>query len=449
MANPFLFDAPAVASAPAAPAVQNPLQHQAENPFLAGQPQGQPSGPFQSNNIFAPQSVNDSIANPFLIDDVGSAASAVVPASSIQSAPQASNPFADMVSDPPDYVVPSPTTPPREQNHAQPEDICESHLSGMTIEEEDQKPTLVQDQPVLQCKAESAPADQKTTIDTNRGGKMMEEMPSDISSTENAPNRGGNEETDVATDSKVNSNLVEGGSVPTDSEAKNDEDTLLERQLDEAEQKGSETQVKEEDDSCEEHEHGPEQIEEKPMSTGDALFADLPVTDAKSTGASIFGLSEESAADSTGATLFGVTAPKAAQPQLGAMSGWDDAFDRKFDNVSDQTTTALSNIPGDPFDPFGGGNPDSGRGFADCSFGTESFNPSAVLHSGPVGQSAVDAQNPFLNDPIHNGSEEEEEPLFDDDTSRPLEQMPRVHERPEGWEMFTRYPPKKKLTAQR
>jgi hypothetical protein len=32
-----------------------------------------------------------------------------------------------------------------------------------------------------------------------------------------------------------------------------------------------------------------------------------------------------------GAMLFGVTAPRAVRPALGAMSGWDENFDKKFD----------------------------------------------------------------------------------------------------------------------
>lgn len=29
--------------------------------------------------------------------------------------------------------------------------------------------------------------------------------------------------------------------------------------------------------------------------------------------------------------LFGVTAPRAVRPALGAMTGWDENFDKKFD----------------------------------------------------------------------------------------------------------------------
>jgi hypothetical protein len=32
--------------------------------------------------------------------------------------------------------------------------------------------------------------------------------------------------------------------------------------------------------------------------------------------------------------LFGVTAPRAVRPALGAMSGWDENFDKKFDLVT-------------------------------------------------------------------------------------------------------------------
>lgn len=40
-------------------------------------------------------------------------------------------------------------------------------------------------------------------------------------------------------------------------------------------------------------------------------------------------------------------------------------------------------------------------------------------------------------------------PLFDEDTSQPLEDFPRVHYNGEGWEMHLRQPNKKKITGQR
>ena len=43
----------------------------------------------------------------------------------------------------------------------------------------------------------------------------------------------------------------------------------------------------------------------------------------------------------------------------------------------------------------------------------------------------------------------EDGPLFDDDTSKPIEAFPRVNVYTDGWEMFIRHPPKKKMTAQR
>ena len=42
-------------------------------------------------------------------------------------------------------------------------------------------------------------------------------------------------------------------------------------------------------------------------------------------------MSDESAKDTTGAAIFGVEAPRSIRPQLGQMTGWDDAFDQKFD----------------------------------------------------------------------------------------------------------------------
>ena len=176
------------------------------------------------------------------------------------------------------------------------------------------------------------------------------------------------------------------------------------------------------------------------MSTGDAIFADLPTADVKSTGASIFGTSEESAANTTGATIFEQLAPKAAQPELGAMSGWDDAFDRKFD--SGGTATA------DAFDAFGAsgaamfvGAPAASSGFGgDDGFGSGKFDPNA-----PSAKLEADLNNPFLNEAKKNSSTEDgEEVLFDDDTSKPLEPFPRVGAKPDGWEFYIRHPPKKK-----
>jgi len=48
------------------------------------------------------------------------------------------------------------------------------------------------------------------------------------------------------------------------------------------------------------------------------------------------------------------------------------------------------------------------------------------------------------------GGEFDDFPLFDDDTSQPLEPFPRImHDGKEGWEFFIRHPPKKKMTSQR
>merc|ERR1719233_82033 len=87
------------------------------------------------------------------------------------------------------------------------------------------------------------------------------------------------------------------------------------------------------------------------LSTGDAIFSDMPsVPDIKSTGAAIFGISDESAAGSTGAALFDIQAPEAAKPCHGEMSGWDDAFDQKFQVASSTITN-----PNAAIDAFGGG----------------------------------------------------------------------------------------------
>jgi hypothetical protein len=199
------------------------------------------------------------------------------------------------------------------------------------------------------------------------------------------------------------------------------------------------------------------------MSTGDAIFADLPVTDVTSTGANIFGVSEESAVNTTGANIFDVSMPQAAQPVLGSMSGWDDAFDRKFDTASGSDGPTMS-ASGDPFDAFGGGgsaammseaagggafgvpSASSAFGAPDDGFGAGKFNPNA-----PSAALAADLNNPFLNEAKKSEAEGEDgdEVLFDDDTTLPLEPFPRLENKVDGWEFYIRYPPKKKLTAQR
>ena len=64
-----------------------------------------------------------------------------------------------------------------------------------------------------------------------------------------------------------------------------------------------------------------------------------------------------------------------------------------------------------------------------------------------------DLHNPFIaSDNVNNkaGGEFDDFPLFDDDTSQPLEPFPRImHDGKEGWEFFIRHPPKKKMTSQR
>ena len=166
--------------------------------------------------------------------------------------------------------------------------------------------------------------------------------------------------------------------------------------------------------------------------------------------------------------LFGVTAPRSVRPALGAMTGWDENFDKKFDLA---TKLDVANfIPGDPYDPFGcsissGGNLSGGFG-ADEAFGGGTFQPPAAPQSTPAfarkadndfGQGSM-ADNPFLsmvaaetNAQSHGGDGEasDDGPLFDDDTSQPLEPFPRLTYDGEGWEMYIRSPPKKKLTSHR
>ncbi|XP_040569177.1 uncharacterized protein stnB [Lepeophtheirus salmonis] len=184
------------------------------------------------------------------------------------------------------------------------------------------------------------------------------------------------------------------------------------------------------------------------MTTGDAIFADLPpMPNLNSTGASIFGVSEEAALDSTGATLFGVHAPREARPELGAMTGWDDAFDQKF-NLADVGNVAK---PGDPFDPF---ITSEGAVPSNDPFGVGEVTVNKVEGFGyddgfSKAKSITAVKNTEENPFLETLEPPEDEPLFDDDTSQPLEPFPRLDYSADGWEMFLRHPPKKKLTSQR
>ena len=118
------------------------------------------------------------------------------------------------------------------------------------------------------------------------------------------------------------------------------------------------------------------------------------------------------------------------------------------------------------FDPFGG----SGGGSNDAQgFGAEDFlagnfippvpnsTPAIPRREDAFGQAPMtdDLNNPFLlTDPARPmGMDRVDEscdgPLYDDDTSKPLEPFPRLKYDGEGWDMFIRHPPKKKLTSQR
>ncbi len=189
------------------------------------------------------------------------------------------------------------------------------------------------------------------------------------------------------------------------------------------------------------------------MSTGDALFADMPsMPDIKSTGAAIFGLSDESAAGTTGAQLFDIVAPEAGKPSHGAMTGWDENFDRKFEKA--EMMVGTGGLGSDAF--CGGSIGPSAAAFgyaADPSFAPEPlFGDSFGML--PV---SADMNNPFLAEsgmPGPSGGksgdgETPETPLFDADDSKPLEPFPRVSFESDMWEMFIRHPPKKKITSQR
>merc|ERR1719232_490056 len=190
--------------------------------------------------------------------------------------------------------------------------------------------------------------------------------------------------------------------------------------------------------------------EAKPgLSTGHAIFTDAPsVPDIQSTGAAIFGIGDESAAGSTGAAIFDISAPT-AQPCHGEMSGWDEAFDKKFDTAS----TAVMN-PNVAFDAFGSNAPQP------TPFGYPGVDAAqddtAFCDSFGMASLEADLNNPFKSDglpgPGGKKSGDGESPdsiLFEADTSKPLDPWPGLTYDGDGWEMFIRHPPKKKITAQR
>ena len=185
------------------------------------------------------------------------------------------------------------------------------------------------------------------------------------------------------------------------------------------------------------------------LSTGHSIFTDAPaVPDIQSTGAAIFGIGDESAAGSTGASIFGIEAPT-AQPCHGEMSGWDEAFDKKFNTAS----TAEMN-PNVAYDAFGSGQSQP------AAFGYPGIDPAqddtAFCDSFGMASLEADLNNPFKADglpgPGGKNSGDGESPdsiLFEADTSKPLDQWPGLTYDGDGWEMFIRHPPKKKITAQR
>ena len=159
------------------------------------------------------------------------------------------------------------------------------------------------------------------------------------------------------------------------------------------------------------------------------------------------------------------------------MTGWDENFDKKFDLATKLDVGGTG--PGDAYDPFGGPSGGGGGGIdysgggggfgADEAFGSGSFMPPvpqstpafARKAEGDFGQGSM-ADNPFLSmvaaensGPKYSGGGGgdgeygDDGPLFDDDTSQPLEMFPRLSYDGEGWEMFIRHPPKKKLTSHR
>ena len=186
--------------------------------------------------------------------------------------------------------------------------------------------------------------------------------------------------------------------------------------------------------------------DQKPgLSTGDAIFTDAPsVPDIQSTGAAIFGISEESAAGSTGANIFDISAPSSARPCHGEMSGWDEAFDKKFNTAS----TAEMN-PNVALDAFGSAGAAAATPFG---YPAAPVEDTAFCDSFGMASLEADLNNPFKLPSGGKKSGDGESPdsiLFESDTSKPLDTWPRLTYEGDGWEMFIRHPPKKKITAQR
>ena len=179
------------------------------------------------------------------------------------------------------------------------------------------------------------------------------------------------------------------------------------------------------------------------ISTGDAIFSDMPnMPDVKSTGAAIFGMSDESAAGSTGAALFDIVALEPSKPCHGEMTGWDDNFDKKFEKAELVAATAST-------DAFGFSQTTAGAFGAPVA---NPFPPQVPDNADGFGMIPVqaDMNNPFLAEQKDGEEGDNDEfPLYDTDMSKPLEEFPRVNVSPDGWDMYIRHPPKKKITSQR
>ena len=454
MANPFLFDAPQ----------QPPAQ--ADNPFLTD------SGVQPSMTTVQPQ------ANPFLMGDQATPQQqynafgqpipmhAVPPTPPVAPAAAAANPFAD-------FGAP---TPPINQEASMPEapPPSEPNISELKLEEEPPPPPPEIPEHIASPKEEEVSAPLPESIPEPPGEDLVvPPVEKTVPVEEPLPSPPPSEEMVLDVKSPVQGDITV--EAPVDSKVESEPAPVVE--IETPEEQGPSTGAnlfgldKEPDIEEIKDEDVQEEVEQPKMSTGDAIFADLPPGDVSSTGASIFGLSEESAADTTGANLFGVTAPRAAQPSLGSMSGWDDNFDRKFDDAEQVEAVPVPIIPGDPFDPFAGTGAGTmaaaSGGFGDNNFGQSSFNPvapnstpSVPRRTGDVPNAfadPMDVNNPFLDGgqapfgdkKADNNEDEVDSPLFDDDTSKPLETFPRLVCDVPGWEMYIRHPPKKKLTAQR
>jgi hypothetical protein len=496
MANPFLFGEPA---APTGQPVNPFLMESAApvaNPFMAAAPQPNPyAAPVEAANPFAafaaqpvasswqqpqPQAEEPSQAAHYVMADHGGhtevTASAQAPPTAAARNPFAAlddepvevqQPVVEKQPEPPAPVVekqPEPPAPVVEKQPEPPAPVVEKQPEPAPVVEKQPDPVVEEEEvkPVPVDEVQEAPIEPAKTPTPPPAEEQKEEKLSspatpekklDLAEQVEKLDLDDDKEEEAAPKEEGFSGIFSPGSEQTAEKTVHDEQPKIEEEEYPepppviAGGTGAALFGSPDSDSDDERPPPPPTV-----STGDALFADIPaVPDYKSTGANIFGASEESATNTTGATLFEVSAPREARPPLGAMSGWDAGFDQKFDSAP---KADLNTKPGDPFDPFGGpkGVQMTGAaafGVEDDSdgFGGDDFSRQKAPQATPL--IARREENPFAAMVADGENDLEDGPLFDDDTSQPIPPFPRTQDAVEGWEMYIRHPPKKKMTAQR